>query len=68
MGGSFAGEVSGVELRDGAVEVVKVEHDDRHDPFLGVDLDDVKDFDSNRLWLAAGGEYAKGRGAPPGSQ
>ena len=38
----FAGEVSGVELLDGGVDVVEVEHDERRDPLVGVDLDDVE--------------------------
>ncbi len=42
MGGRFAGEVAGVELREGGVEVVEVEHDARHDPSVGVDLDDAE--------------------------
>ena len=38
----FAGEVAGVEFLEGGVDVVEVEHDDCHDPFVGVDLDDVR--------------------------
>ena len=45
MVGRFAGEVAGVEFRYGSLEVVEVEHDDRRDPFVGVDLDDLKDID-----------------------
>ena len=41
VGGSFAGEVSGVELLEGGVDVVEIERDERRDPFAGVDLDDV---------------------------
>ena len=41
VGRRFAGEVPGVELRDGGVEVVGVEHDDRHNPSVGVYLDEV---------------------------
>ena len=44
VGGGFAGEVSSVELRDGGVEVVEVEHDVRRDPLVGVDLDDAEEF------------------------
>ena len=40
VGGRFAGEIPGFELRDGGVEVVEVERDERHDPLVGVDLDD----------------------------
>ena len=39
VGGRFAGEVAGVELRDGGVEVVEVERDPGLDPVVGVDLD-----------------------------
>ena len=42
MGGGLAGEVSGVELRDGGVEVVQVENDSCRSPFVGVDLNDVE--------------------------
>ena len=37
----FAGEVAGVELGDGGLEVVEVEDDNRPDPLVGVDLDYV---------------------------
>jgi hypothetical protein len=40
--GSFAGEVSGVELRDGGIEVVDVKSDNRSDPLVGADLDDAE--------------------------
>ena len=40
VGGRFAGEVSGVELREGGVDIVEVEYDVRRDPLVGVDLDD----------------------------
>ena len=43
-GGRFAGKVSGVELRDGGVEVVGVERDVRRDPLVGVDLGDAEDL------------------------
>ena len=55
VGGRFAGEVSGVELGDGGVEVVELEHDECHDPFVSVDLDDAEEFVSNRLGVAARG-------------
>ncbi len=53
VGGRFAGEVSGIEFREGGVDVVDVEHDDRRDPLVGVDFDDVEglDFESTR-WSA----------------
>src|SRR5689334_19664494 len=40
VGRGFAGEVSGVELREGGVDVVHVELDVRRDPAVGVDLND----------------------------
>ena len=39
VGGRFAGEVAGIELRDGGVDVVEVERDPGLDPVVGVDLD-----------------------------
>ena len=42
VGGRFAGEVAGIEFRDGGVEVVEVERDERCDPLVGVDLDDAR--------------------------
>ena len=53
VGGRFAGEVSGIELGDGRVEVFEVERDERRDPLVGVDLDDVKGIVLNRLGVAA---------------
>src|SRR5689334_2790537 len=50
----LAGDVACVELGDGSVEVVEVEHDDRRDPLVVVDLDDVKGIVLNRLWVTAG--------------
>ena len=40
----FTGEVTGVEFRDGGVEVVEVECDGRRDPFVRVDFDDAAGF------------------------
>ncbi len=37
----FAGEVTGVKLRDGGVDVVGVERYERCDPVFGVDLDEL---------------------------
>ncbi len=48
-GGRFAGEVAGIEFREGGVDVVEVEHDDRRDPVVGVDLDDVERLGVERL-------------------
>ena len=53
VGGGFAGEVPGVEFREGGVDVVGVEHDARHDPLVGVDLDDVERLDVERLGAVA---------------
>ena len=44
VGGRFAGEVPGVELLEGGVDVVEVERDERRDPVVGVDLDDAEQF------------------------
>ncbi len=52
VGGSFAGEVPGIKFLKGGVQVVEVEHDERRDPFVGVDLDNVKDIDLNLRLLA----------------
>ena len=41
--------VSGIELCDGGLEVVEVEHDDRRDPVVGVDLDDAEQIDEEPL-------------------
>ena len=48
MGGRLAGDVSGVQFGQGCVEVVEVEHDTRHDPITGIDLDDVEGIILNR--------------------
>ncbi len=42
VGGRFAGEVPGVELLEGGVDVVEIEHDDRRHPLVGVDLDNAE--------------------------
>ena len=49
VGGRFAGEVSGVELLEGGVDVVEVERDACHDPLVGVDLDDAEHLGVERL-------------------
>ena len=46
MSRRFAGEVPGIEFGQGGVEVVGVEHDSRHDPFVGVDFDDGENIDA----------------------
>ena len=51
VGGRFAGEVAGVEFREGGVDVVEVEHDERRDPVVGVDLDDAEHLGVERLGL-----------------
>ena len=68
VGGRFAREVSGIELREGGVDVVEVEHDDRCDPLVGVDLDDVRA--SFRIVVAVGaGSVKRSRvRRSPGSQ
>ena len=49
VGGRLAGEVSGVELFEGSVDVVGVEHDARHDPLVSVDLDDAEQLGNELL-------------------
>ena len=49
VGGRFAGEVPGIELLEGGVDVVEVEHDARRDPVVGVDLDDAEHLGVERL-------------------
>ena len=49
VGCRLAGDVSGVELRDGGVEVVDVEHDNRRHPLVGIDLDDCEHLDAERV-------------------
>ena len=50
VGGRFAGEVAGIELRDGGVEVVEVEHDDRRDPSSAL----ISTTPSTSTWNASG--------------
>ena len=40
MGGRFTGDVPGVELRDGCIDVVEIEQDDRRNQLVCVDFDD----------------------------
>ena len=47
--GRFAGEVPGVEFRDGGFEVVGVKGDERRDPVVGVDLGDIEDIGAERI-------------------
>ena len=42
VGGRFAGEVAGIELLEGGVDVVGVELETGHRPVVGVDLDDAE--------------------------
>ena len=58
VSGRFAGEVSGVELRDGGVEVVEVEYDDRRDLIVRVDFEDAQ-----RIRLELLGPAIAARGA-----
>ena len=45
----FAGEVAGIEFRDGGVEVVGVEGDERRGPPVGVELADTEDIGAERI-------------------
>ena len=49
MGGRFAGEVAGIELLEGGVDVVEIEHNARRDPIIGVDLDNAEQLDCGTL-------------------
>src|ERR1700735_19406 len=49
VGGRLAGELAGIELSDGGVDVFEVERNGRYDPLLYVDLDDVEGIVLNRL-------------------
>ena len=62
MGGCFAGEVPGVELGDGGVEVVEVERDELAAIRWSVviDLDDVA---APSAWNAFTGRSSRPRGA-----
>ena len=44
VGGGLAGEVPGVEFCHGGVDVVGVEHDERNDPLVGVDLGETEEL------------------------
>ena len=71
VGGRFAGEVPGVELLEGGVDVVEVEHDARRDPVVGVDLDDAEHLDGETPRVADRGPrsgHERGRGARRGSR
>jgi hypothetical protein len=51
VGGRFVGDVSGVDVFEGGVEVVEVEHKARCDPVVGVDLDEGEHLRVKHLWL-----------------
>jgi len=57
--GRFAGEIAGIELSDGGVEVVGVEGDERRGPLVGVELADTEDIGAERI-----GSRVAARGAP----
>ena len=59
MGGRFAGEVTGIEFRDGGVDVVEVERDARHDPLVGVDLDYPQEHLRERLRILVAVDLGK---------
>jgi hypothetical protein len=45
----FAREVPGIEFLEGGVDVVDLEHDERRDLVVGVDLDNVEQFGEEGL-------------------
>jgi len=59
VGRRFAGEVPRVEFGDGGLEVVEVEHDDRRDSPVGVELDDNRGIDLSRTGVGARGANAR---------
>ncbi len=52
MGCRLTGEIAGIELGDGGLEVVEVEHDARDDPSVGIDLNDAEQLGVKRLRAA----------------
>src|ERR1700730_6997334 len=60
IGSCFAGEGPSVEVFKGGVHVVRVEHDVRREPILGVELGDADHFDAEipLLPVAVWGRYA----------
>ncbi len=42
MGGCLAGEVASIELREGGVDVGRIEENARRNPVVGVDVNDVQ--------------------------
>ena len=53
MGGGFPGEVPGIELGDGGVEVFEFEPDDSRDTAVGIGLDDAEEIITERVLLLA---------------
>ena len=65
LGGGFAGEVLGIELLEGGVDVVDVEREERRDPVVGVDLENVEHISVERLGpLVAGRETGMNEDEP----
>src|ERR1700742_2738312 len=54
VGGRFAGEGSGVEFREGSVDVLRVKRDPCHDSLVRVDLDDAEECEVECLRLISG--------------
>ena len=50
LGGRFPGEVPSVELFEGSVDVVEIEHDSRRDPLSAL----ISTMRSNSVWNASG--------------
>ncbi len=64
----FAGEVAGIKLGNGGVEVVGVEGDDRRDPVVGVELGDTEDLGAESVGsrvAARGAGTTEDQAAPP---
>ncbi len=53
MAGRFAGEISGVKLGEGGVNVVGVENNAPHEPVRGIDLHNAEHLGVERVRTAA---------------
>ena len=71
MSGRFPGEVPGVELLKRCLDVFDIEHDNRRNPLVGIDLDDVNSLGLervDRLTTYEGSDTTQRRGAARGSR
>ena len=71
MSGRFPGEVPSVEFLKRCLDVFDIEHDNRRNPLVGVDLDDVNSLGLervDRLTTYEGSDTTQRRGAARGSR